>query len=266
MGIDYVIPHVCRNREDLGEAGLRRWTFLYMIHKYLREHPELDRDGLGDREWKMPSFQAEGAEPKIFRYDDVKEVGKDIADRIRHCIDCPANLDPKADEFGCVGRINYPILGCFEEFVGERLQRVIDRRSIEEWPTLLNLILRSDTPFNGQPVAHLRATELKNGTRLFMREEAVPFLRAGDGISTNHILHALLGMASATAESTGYSREIPRELLSIYLDFLSGLLYAHLSEERVVELSRSCSTYLQFRWLHRALRLAYKLDTSLLIH
>ncbi len=266
MGIDYVIPHECRNREDLGEAGLRRWTFLYMIHKYLREHPELDRDGLEDREWKMPSYQSDESAPKVFRFEDVEEVGSGIAGRIQHCVDCPANLDPKADEFGCVGRINYPILGCFEEFVGERLQRVMDRRSIEEWPTLLNLILRSDTPFNGEPVARLRATELKKGARLFTREEAVSFARTGDGISTDHILHALLGMASATAEATGYSREIPRELLSIYLDFLSGLLYAHLTEEKVVEMSRSCSTYLQFRWLHRALRLAYKLDTALLIH
>lgn len=266
MGIDYVIPHNCRNREDLGESGLRRWTFLYMIHKYLADHPELDRKGLDEKEWQMPSYQSEGSEPKSFRYDDVREVGKGITARIRHCMNCPANLDPKADEFGCVGRINYPILDCFEEFIAERLQRVMDRRSVEEWPTLLNLILRQDSPFTGGPVAKLRATELKNGSRLLVRVKPVLFERAGDGISTDHILHALLGMASPRAEETGYSREIPKELLSIYLDFLSGLLYSHLSESKVVEMSRNCSSYLQFRWLHRALRLAYRLDTPLLIH
>ena len=80
------------------------------------------------------------------------------------------------------------------------------------------------------------------------------------------LIHALLGLASPRSAETGYSREIPRELLSIYLDFLAGLLYGHLSEERIVEFSRSCSTYLQFRWMHRALRLAFMLDTPLLIH
>ncbi len=56
MGIDYVIPHPCRNREELDEPGLRRWTFLYMIHKYLREHPELERQNLEAKEWRMPSY------------------------------------------------------------------------------------------------------------------------------------------------------------------------------------------------------------------
>lgn len=261
-----MIPHACRNREELGEIGLRRWTFLYMIHKYLRERPELDRDGLQEQEWTMPSYQAEGAEPKTFRYADVQAVGGEIAERIGICRGCQANLDPKADEFGCVGRINYPILACFEEFVHERLQRVIDRRDAEEWPSLLGLILRSDSPFNGQPIARLRATELRSGSRLIALAEPLGFERAGDGMSTDHIFHALLGMASPDTEETGYGREIPRELLSVYLDFLSGLLYAHLTEERVVELSRGCATYLQFRWLHRALRLAYRLDLPLLIH
>lgn len=237
-----------------------------MIHKYLREHPELERQNLEAKEWRMPSYQGSGVDPKIFNYADVKEVGTAIGKRIGRCRDCPANLDPKADEFGCVGRINYPILDCFEEFIAERLQRVMDRRSVEEWPTLLNLILRSDSPFNGEPVRKLRATELRNGNRLLARETPVTFQRAGDGISTDHILHALLGMASPRSEETGYSREIPRELLNIYLDFLAGLLYSHLSEKKVVEMSRSCATYLQFRWLHRALRLAYRLDTPLLIH
>ena len=88
-------------------------------------------------------------------------------------------------------------------------------------------------------MAKLRATELKKGSRLLARTQPVLFERAGDGISTDHILHALLGMASPMAEETGYSREIPKELLSIYLDFLSGLLYSHLSESKVVEMSRN---------------------------
>jgi len=266
LGIDYVIPFPCQNREALGEPGLRRWTFLYMVHKYLAEHPELNQRGLEDRQWQMPSYRGERAEPEPFSIDDVRLVGAEIGKRLRICQDCPANLDPKAEEFGCVGRINYPLLASFEDFLGERLQRVIDRRGIEEWPTLLNLILRSDSPFTGAPVARLRATELRGGSRLIERREPVAFQRAGDGITTDHILHALLGLASPNGSATGYAREIPRELLSIYQDFLAGLLYEQMSEARVIEFSRSCSTYLQFRWLHRALRLALRLDLALLIH
>ncbi len=266
MGIDYVIPFPCRNREELGEPGLRRWTFLFMIHKYLQDHPELSRRGLEAKEWQMPSYKGEFSEPQSFTIEDVRQVGAAIGQRLRICQDCQANLDPKAEEFGCVGRINYPLLASFEDFIAERLQRVIDRRGVEEWPTLLNLILRSDSPFDGATIARLRATELRGGSRLLERREPVAFQRAGDGISTDHILHALLGLASPSHAETGYSREIPRELVSIYMDFLAGLLYAHLSEERVVDFSRSCSTYLQFRWMHRALRLAFKLDAPLLIH
>ena len=132
MGIDYVIPHPCGNREDLGETGLRRWTFLYMIHKYLKEHPELSEKGLEGREWNMPTIRGLKEEQQSFGFEDIRTVGEKIGARIALCKDCPANLDPKADEFGCVGRINYPILDCFEEFVAERLQRVMDRRSVEE--------------------------------------------------------------------------------------------------------------------------------------
>ena len=71
---------------------------------------------------------------------------------------------------------------------------------------------------------------------------------------------------SPRAEKTGYSREIPLELLSIYLDFLGGVLYASLPEEQVMDLSRNCNTYLQFRWMHRAMRLAYKLGSPLLLN
>jgi hypothetical protein len=266
LGIDYAIPHLCRNREELGEAGLRRWTFLYMIHKYLRDHPELARRGLEDKEWQMPAYKGDAVEVQRFTVDDVRDVGARIGERLALCRNCPANLDPEADEFGCVGRINYPLLASFEEFAAERLQRVIDRLGPEEWPTLLNLILRSDSPFDGAPVAQLRRTELRGGSRLLERTEPVPLERAGDGISTDHILHALLGMSSPGASESGYSREVPRELVSIYLDFLAGLLYAHLSEDRVVELSRGCSTYLQFRWMHRALRIAFRLDLPLYIH
>ena len=194
------------------------------------------------------------------------EIGRKIPGMIKKCQGCPANMDPKADEFGCVGRINYPIMGCFEEFLADRLQRVIDRRSQEEWPTLLNLILRSDSPFDGQPVTRLRATVLKNDSRLFERHEPLSFQRAGDGINTDHILHALLGMASLNSEATGYSREIPIELLSIYQDFLSGILYSSIAQEKVLELSRNCSSYLQFRWMHRALRIAHKNGVALLLH
>lgn len=266
MGIDYVIPHPCRNREDLGESGLRRWTFLFMIHKYLQDHPELSHRGLETKEWQMPSYKGEPSEPQVFTIEDVRNVGAEIGKRLQICRDCPANLDPKAEEFGCVGRINYPLQASFEDFIAERLQRVIDRRGVEEWPTLLNLIMRSDSPFDGAPVARLRATELRGGSRLLERREPVPFQRAGDGISTDHILHALLGLSSPNSADTGYGREIPRELVSIYVDFLSGLLYAYLSEERVVEFSRTCASYLQFRWMHRALRLALKLDAPLFIH
>ena len=266
MGIDYVIPYPCENRRDLGEAGLRRWTFLYMIQKYLQEHPDLSRDSLEGKQWNLPTISGGESSETKFDYSDIRHVAERIGKHIKRCHNCAANMDPKADEFGCVGRINYPLQACFEEFLAERLQKVIDLRSPEEWPALLNLILRHDSPFDGKPVAKLRATVLKNGSRLLERKQPVPFLRAGDGISTDHILHALLGMSSPTSSQTGYAREVPVELLNIYLDFLSGALYASLSEERVLELSRSCSTYLQFRWLHRALRIAYKLGTPLLLN
>ncbi|MCP4545685.1 MAG: hypothetical protein GY835_04350 [bacterium] len=266
MGIDYVISYPCENRKELGESGLRRWTFLFMICKYLRDHPELSDKYLDEKEWNMPSFQGLKPEERTFRYKDLQEISKKIPMRIERCKNCPANMDPKAEEFGCVGRINYPILSCFEEFISDRLQTVIDRRPQEEWPTLLNLILRRDSPFDGQAVHRLRETVLKNDTRLLERTQTISFRRAGDGITTDQILHALLGMASPNSETTGYSREIPRELMSIYLDFLSGVLYNSLAENRVTEMSRHCSTYLQYRWLHRALRIAHKLGVPIYLH
>lgn len=260
-----MIPQPCANREELGEVGIRRWTFLYMIHKYLQDHPELSRQGLAGRNWNMPTIRGLENQQEKFDYEDVREVGENIGGYIGRCRDCPANMDPKADEFGCVGRINYPIQACFEEFLGARLQHVIDRRTADEWPTLLNLVIRSNSPFTGEPVTRLRSIVLKSGGRLMERSEPFKFERAGDGIGTDHVLHAMLGMISGSSEDVSYNREIPKELLSIYLDFLTGILYTSLSEEKVLEMSRNCGTYLQFRWLSRALRIAYKLGTPIYI-
>jgi hypothetical protein len=141
MGIDYVIPHPCRNREELGEPGLRRWTFLFMIHKYLLEHPELSRRGLEAKEWQMPSYKGELSEPQSFNIADVREVGVAIGGRLRVCRDCQANLDPKAEEFGCVGRIN---THSGQLRVPRRAPAVIDRRGVVVAPS--QLILRTARP------------------------------------------------------------------------------------------------------------------------
>jgi len=260
LGIDYVLPHPCANREALGEAGLRRWTFLYMVHKYLKSHPDL---GPGpDGKWKMPVTRGLAQEEQDFGREEIEQVAASMGPLIDRCRDCPANLDPKADEFGCVGRINYPIRAEFEEFLGQRVQRLVDRRPPEEWPALLNLILRPDGPFDGRALARLRASSAGGERRIFQREEAWQFRRLADGADTGSVFHAFLGLPR-TGRDEAYSREIPRDLVGVYLEFLSGVLYASLSSEQIAERSQSCSSYLQFRWLYRALRLAWKLELPL---
>lgn len=260
MGIDYVLPLPCRNRDELGEAGLRRWTFLYMVHKYLRAHP--DMPGAVSERWKMPITRGVEMEQQEFGRDDVAKVGREIGPLIARCRDCPANLDPKADEFGCVGRINYPVQARFEEFLADTLQRILDRLEPERWPALLALILHRDGPFDGKPVARLRLLAAGGRGRVFEREEAVDFHRVGDGISTDAVIHALMGLPH-DGRGTSYGREIPRSLVPVYLELMTGLLYGSLSDEKVSSFSRSCSTYLQFRWFHQALKLAAKLDLPL---
>ena len=257
MGIDYVLPKPCRNREELGEAGLRRWTFLYMVHKYMQSHPDLTPGQNG--RWKMPVTRGLSKEEQDFGREEIEEVGGKIGPYIARCQNCPANLDPKADEFGCVGRVNYPIRANFEEFIGSRVQRLVDRRPPEEWPVQLNLVLKRGEPFDGLAIARLRATSLGAERRLFEREETFSLLRLADGMNTNQIFHAFMGLPRETKDEA-YSREIPREMVGVYLEFLSGVLYASLSAEQIAERSQSCSSYLQFRWLYRALRLAWKLE------
>ena len=260
MGIDYVLPHPCANREELGEEGIRRWTFLYMVHKYLRAHP--DMPGAVSERWKMPLTRGLSRKQQEFDRADVEEVGGKIGPYIRRCADCPANLDPKADEFGCVGRINYPIQARFEEFLADTLQRMLDRLDAEAWPALLGLIMRRDGPYSGKPVARLRLLATGGQGRVLERNEPMDFHRVGDGISTNAVIHALMGLPHADGNDS-YGREIPRAMVPVYLEFMGALLYGSLHEKRIAEFSRSCSSYLQFRWFHQALKLALKLDLPL---
>ena len=257
MGIDYVLPKPCRNREALGEAGLRRWTFLYMVHKYMKSHPELGPGKSG--RWKLPITRGLSKKEQDFGQEEINEVAANIGPLISRCVNCPANLDPKADEFGCVGRVNYPIRASFEEFLGSRVQRLVDRRPPEEWPALLNLIMRRDGPFDGLAIARLRATTLGGERRLFEREDAYSLQRLGDGLDSNQVFHAFMGLPREN-KGEPYGRQIPREMIGVYLEFLSGILYASLTAKQIAERSKSCSSYLQFRWLSQALRLAKKLD------
>ncbi|MBC8368231.1 hypothetical protein H8E52_12565 [bacterium] len=260
MGIDYVLPHPCQNREELGEDGLRRWTFLYMVHKYLRANP--DMPGAVSERWKMPVTRGLSQERQEFGRADVDKVGLQIGTLIKRCADCPANLDPKADEFGCVGRINYPLQSRFEEFLADSIQKIMDRLEAEEWPTLLALIMRRDSPFDGKPVARLRLLASAGRGKVLERDEAVNFHRIGDGLSTDSIIHALMGLPHSRKDTT-YGREIPREMVPVYQEFLGGLLYGSFADEKISSFSRSSSTYLQFRWFHQALKLAAKLELPL---
>lgn len=257
MGIDYVLPYPCDNRKELGEAGLRRWTFLYMVHKYLGAHP--DMPGAVSERWKMPVTRGLSEDQQEFGREDVDQVGDRIAPYIRRCGECPANLDPKADEFGCVGRINYPIQVRFEEYLADTTQRVMDRLEPDEWPALLTLVMRRDGPFDGKPVARLRLLAAGGRGRVLERDEAMAFHRVGDGLSTDALIHALMGLPHKSSDSS-YGREIPRAMVPVYLEFLSGVLYGSLPEAKVASFSRSCSSYLQFRWFHQALKLASRLD------
>jgi len=260
LGIDYVLPYPCVNREKLGEDGLRRWTFLYMVHKYLQAHP--DMPGAVSERWKMPVTQGLSREHREFGREDVSEVGREIAPLIRRCAGCEANLDPKADEFGCVGRVNYPIQARFEEFLAAELQKVMDRLDPEQWPILLTLILRRDGPFDGKPIARLRLLASGGRGKVFEREEAVAFHRVGDGLTMDPVFHALMGLPLPGKEAS-YGREIPKPLVPVYAEFLGSLLYGSQSERKIAELSRGSSSYLQFRWLHRALKTAEKLELPL---
>ncbi|MDP6418491.1 MAG: hypothetical protein QF492_02135 [Candidatus Krumholzibacteria bacterium] len=254
MGVDYVLPHPCPVRSDLGEAGLRRWAFLYMVFKYLRDHPAESASETGP--WQLPSTSAFPEKEREFKRKEVEEVGQKIATHLKHCAQCPANMDPASDEFGCIGRVNYPIESCFEEFLADRTQRVLDRLESGEWPAFLALVQKGG--FDGRSIARLRSLRLAREEHLLELPDALPLKRVGDGLNTNHLLEGMLGLRNPDAGSV-YSREIPRDLAGAWLDFYSGVLYATLPEERVTRFSRSCSTYLQFRWLHRALRLAWKL-------
>ncbi len=260
MGIDYVLPHPCVNRDELGEDGLRRWTFLYMVHKYLKANP--DMPGAVSERWKMPVTRGLDREQQEFGREDVDRVGGQIGPLIRRCEDCRANLDPKADEFGCVGRINYPIQARFEEFLADALQKIMDRLEPEEWPALLSLIMRQDGPFDGKPVARLRLLASGGRGKVLERDEAVAFHRVGDGLSTDSVIHALMGLPH-TLSGTSYGREIPKDMVPVYQEFLGGLLYGSQSSEKISSFSRSSSTYLQFRWFHQALKLAAGLELPL---
>jgi hypothetical protein len=260
LGIDYVLPQPCANREELGEDGLRRWTFLYMVHKYLQSHP--DMPGAVSERWKMPITRGISQDRQEFGREDVDEVGRSITPLIQRCQDCPANLDPKADEFGCVGRINYPIQARFEEFLADSLQKIMDRLEPDVWPVLLTLIVRRDGPFDGKPVARLRLLASSGRGKVLERNEAVEFHRVGDGLNTDPVMHALMGLP-LTRTDTSYGREIPRAMVPIYMEFLSAVLYGSQSEDKISSFSRSSSSYLQFRWLHQALKTAEKLGLPL---
>jgi hypothetical protein len=207
--------------------------------------------------------------------DDLEKV-EQIAAFCR--TECPIQLDSEAvdgdhwlgasgpnESISCLGRITYPIQARFERFLADRLQVLFDTVEPQQWPHLLQILVDSESPFDGEGSKQLRRVTTPEGLRFFEQRIPISLSRKAARLTTDHVFDLLAGFTASDGGAAGYQRELPVIALTDYAVFLETLLIDDLTAEERLRQHRLSSTYSQYLRFTRTIRVAEKLGVRVLL-
>lgn len=252
MSLEFAVDYPCRLRARYDENQLREWGRLGKLHAIVTtgdEHPP----GTGKLRW------IENASAQI----DLLQRETAI------CSDCPACLPVTVagdgEVVGCLGRINYPVDAQFEKFLADRVQLFLDTVDQVDQPRLLQILVDSESPFDGEGTKELRRVTTDDGLRFFELRLPIKLTRAGANLTTDNVFDLLAGFRSEDSDRTGYTREFPLAAAADYYDFLDLILLNDLGESERERLHQRSRSYGQFLRLLSALERAEAIESRVLI-
>jgi hypothetical protein len=185
------------------------------------------------------------------------------------CPSCPAYLPEEVagdgEAVGCLGRITYPIEAQFEKFLADRVQLALDTIDSSDQPRLLQILIDSESPFDGEATKELRRVTTPEGLRFFELRVPIQLSRAGTNLTTDNVFDLLAGFRSEDYEKTTYVRELPHGATADYYDFLDLMLRSDLSRSETGRLNTRGHNYSQYLRLLTAIERAEALNTRVLL-
>jgi hypothetical protein len=265
MSLEYAIEYPCEMRHQYGESTLRALARTgSLISRMVNETIE----GAHSPSEESVQFATRFA-------DDLEKV-EQIAAYCR--TRCPAHLDQEfglqdqlpggmgvSEPIGCLGRINYPIQARFERFLADRLQMLFDTVDLDRWPHLLQILVDSESPFDGEGTKQLRRVTTAEGLRFFEQRVQISLSRKAARLTTDNVFDLLAGFTASDGGASGYGRELPVIALGDYAVFLEALLIDDLTEDERLRQHSLSSSYSQYMRFTQAIRLAERLNVRLLL-
>src|SRR5262245_36439193 len=201
MSLEYAIEFPCEMRRQYGEQQMRALGRAgALVSRIVSQTLETDRP---------PSIET--IEFTNSLSEDL-EKSETIAAYCRH--HCPAHLDERlgpepvhseagiappqikeSEPVGCLGRIRYPIEARFEQFVADRVQLICDTVAVEEWPSLLRILVDPDTPFDGELTKELRRVTTEEGLRFYELRLPITLTRGVSQLTTDNIFDLFSGFS-----------------------------------------------------------------------
>jgi hypothetical protein len=265
MSLEYAIEYPCEMRRLYGESSLRSLARTgSLISRMVNETIEGSR---------LPS---EESVQFTARFADELEKAEQVASYCRN--HCPAHIDEEskdsgfitdrmraAEPIGCLGRVRYPIEARFERFLADRLQLIYDTLVPDQWPQLMQILIDSESPFDGEGTKELRRVTTPEGLRFFEQRQPIALARQASRLTTDNLFDLLAGFTASDGGSSGYQRELPPVTLNDYSIFLEALLINDLTADERDRLHAQSASYSQFVRFTCAVSLAEKLGVRLLL-
>ena len=252
MSLEFTVLHGCSLRARYAEKHLRAWGQLSHLHTRLT---------VG--ETGAPS------EDKVRFIENAAAEVEEMQTATETCANCPAclprTLAGAGEAIGCQGRITYPIEGHFEKFIADRAQLALDTMDTEDYPRLLQILLTSDSPFDGEATKELRRVTTAQNLRFFELRLPIALTRAGAHLSTDNLFDVLAGFRSDLSPQTTYTRELPPAALPDHCEFLDCLLRRDLFTGEGERLHARSRNYAQYLRLLSALERAESLGARVLL-
>lgn len=261
MSLEYAIEYPCEMRRQYDEPTLRVFGRTgSLVSRLIGDSVEGGRAPSDDSIRFTSRFS-----PDIETTEEIGEFCR---------LSCPACLDTNSESLqgsapreliGCLGRINYPIDARFEHFLADRVQLLYDTLQQEEWPRMLQVLVDSESPFDGEVTKELRRVTTPDGLRFFELRLPIALSRPAERINTDCIFDVLSGFGANDDGKSGYQREIPVIALGDYGDFLEAVLIRDLSGDEVERITSQSRTYPQYVRFFRAVRRAESLKVRVLL-
>ncbi len=178
MAIDYVIDYACIPKQTLTSAGiverLKAWERAQAVIRLFRENGD-------DRPPSQMGFEFTRTNPdgeeetRVIVVQEMLDLAAELDPLAHYCEGCPANL--RAEPFGCVGLIEYPISAAAERWLLDQLPG-IDQPLV--WMLLRQGV--QELGYSGELVKPLRADSTYFEERRVAGRDLAEFVMSADQV------------------------------------------------------------------------------------